>query len=451
MLSSIPIIARNAFIESIRQPIYLIVVLGVGIIQLFNVWSAAYSMAHSDTSEVSGDDKVMLDIGLSTVFVAGVLLSALTATSVISKEIEAKTVLTVVSKPVSRAAVVLGKYLGVSAALVIATICMVSFLLLGIRHGVMSTAADTLNVPVITLALTAVGIAVFVGAVCNFLYGWSFSQVTVVLLTPALVIAYIAALLFDEHWALQSIGKEFKPQIMMACTAMLMAILVLTAIAVAASTRLGQVMTIAACAGVFVFGLLSNHLIGRHAFLNQPVAKVALASPASPSEEAFTAPGDTYRLELDSPPTKPIAPGASIYYGDNPSGFRLAVPPFEPFTGDPADRAGSIGPSAPSAIIAVEGGTGAIIIRQVGGTPVPVARPPRTDDFLFLTTTRTNPVAAAIWSVVPNMHFFWLLDAITQNQKIPGSHLRLVALYSTTQIGVMLCLAVMLFQRRDVG
>lgn len=451
MLSPIPIIARNAFIESIRQPIYLLVVMGVGIIQLLNVWSAAYSMAHSDTSEVSGDDKVMLDIGLSTVFVAGVLLSALTATAVISKEIEAKTVLTVVSKPVSRAAVVLGKYLGVSIALILASLCMVSFLLLGVSHGVMSTAADTANVPVIVFALSAVFISLFIGAAGNFLYGWSFSQVTVLILTPTIILAYIASLFIDEHWAVQSISKEFKPQIMMACVTMLMAILVLTSIAVAASTRFGQVMTIAACAGVFFFGLLSNHLIGRHAYDNEPIAKIATATPESPSEERFTSPGDTYRIEFEAPPKRPIAPGTSIYYGDNPSGFRLSVPAFDPFDGDPTDRAGSIRPGTPSAIIAVDAGTSILILRQVGSEPLPISRPPQASDFIFTTPTRVNPLAAFAWSVVPNMHYFWLLDAITQNQKIPASHLRLVAFYSATQIGVMLCLAVILFQRRDVG
>lgn len=451
MLAASTIISRNAFVESLRQPIFLIVVLGVGVLQLLNVWSAAYSMGYSDTSEVSGDDKVMLDIGLSTIFVAGMLLSALTATAVISREIDAKTVLTVVSKPVPRFAVVLGKFAGVSGAITLATCCMVLFLLLGVRHGVMSTSADDLDMPVLVFSFSAVLIAVTVGAVCNFLYGWSFPQTTVLLLLPLLVVAYLAVLVLSPKWELQAITKDFKPQITIACAAMLLAVLVLTSVAVAASTRLGQVMTIAACAGVFLFGLLANHLIGRHAFINEPVARVLSVEAASPSEADFNKPGDTYTVTLDAPPTRPFKPGMSAYYGDSPNGFRLSVPPFAPFEGDASDKAGSIGPGKPGAVIVVSADRDRLSIRLVGEIPPKTARPPRDDDYIFTTPTRVNVPATVAWTLVPNMHAFWLLDAITQTHDIPPSHIGLLAAYSATQIGAMLALATILFQRRDVG
>jgi len=451
MLAAAAIISRNAFVESLRQPIFLIVVLGVGVLQLLNVWSAAYSMGYTDTSEVSGDNKVALDIGLSTIFVAGMLLSALTATAVISREIEAKTVLTVVSKPVPRFAVILGKFTGVSGAITLATLCMVAFLLFGVRHGVMSTSADELDIPVLAFSLTAVFLAITVGAVCNFLYGWSFPQTAIVVLTPALIVAYIAVLVISPKWELQAITKDFKPQVTIACLAMLMAILVLTSVAVAASTRLGQVMTIAACAGVFLFGLLSNHLVGRHAFNNEPVARVLSVSPAGASDADFKKPGDTYDLRLDAPPKRPLRPGSSIYYGDNPNGFRLSVPPFAPFQGDPADRAGSIGPGSPPALISIAAERDSVSIRLVGAEPLRTERPPRVDDYLFLTPTRVNQSALVCWALIPNMHVFWLLDAITQTHKVPASHLALLAAYTATQIGAMLSLATILFQRRDVG
>jgi len=49
------------------------------------------------------------------------------------------------------------------------------------------------------------------------------------------------------------------------------------------------------------------------------------------------------------------------------------------------------------------------------------------------------------------LQFFWLLDAVTQNREVPGSYLGLSAAYAGVQIVVFLCLAVILFQRRDVG
>ena len=86
-------------------------------------------MGYSDSSEVSSDNKLLLDIGLATVFVCGMLLAAFVATAVISREIERKTVLTVVSKPVPRPVVVVGKYLGVAGAMLVAVLTMLLFLL----------------------------------------------------------------------------------------------------------------------------------------------------------------------------------------------------------------------------------------------------------------------------------------------------------------------------------
>ena len=97
-------IARNGFLESIRQPIYIVVLLGGILAMVLNVNLAAFSLGQ--------DDKLLVDLGLSTLFITGLLLAAFTATSVLSKEIENKTVLTVVSKPVARPTLIVGKYLG---------------------------------------------------------------------------------------------------------------------------------------------------------------------------------------------------------------------------------------------------------------------------------------------------------------------------------------------------
>jgi hypothetical protein len=49
------------------------------------------------------------------------------------------------------------------------------------------------------------------------------------------------------------------------------------------------------------------------------------------------------------------------------------------------------------------------------------------------------------------MHYFWLLDAVSQNQPVPVGYLGTAALYACLQIGAFLSLAVVLFQKRDVG
>jgi len=445
-------IARNAFVEGLRQPIFLVLVLISGILQFFTTWGTGYSMGYEDSSEASGDTKLLLDIGLGTVFVMGMLLAAFVATAVLSREIENKTVLTVVSKPVGRPVLILGKYLGVSAAILLAVIIMLSFLLFGIRHGVMTTAADTLDGPVLTFSCGAVALSLALAAWCNYFYGWSFPQLCVMLMAPLCVLGYLLVMVVGKNWHLQDPGHDFKPQIMLASICLTLAVLVLTAVAVAASTRLGQVMTIVVCAGVFVLSLLSNHLIGRYAFTNEHgVGAIAEATAADPTRTDFRESGDTYSLVMETVPRIPLKPGDSFYYGPNPNGADLAVPAFAPFAGRLDSGPDLLGADVSSAVIVTSAQDRAVTIRNIGARALPVDRPPRKGDFVFLGPTRVNHFAEVAWATLPNLQHFWLLDAVSQNQKIPADYVWTVAGYAAVQILAALAIAIILFQKRDVG
>lgn len=448
MLTQLLSIARNTLVEALRQPIFFVLVLASGIIQLLNVWGSAFSMGIQENSEVQGDDKLMLDVGMGTVFVLGTLLAAFIATAVVSREIENKTVLTVVSKPVSRSVMIIGKYLGIAGAILIAVLTMLLFLFLSIRHGVMSTASDKLDQPVLIFGITAVFLSLAVAAWCNFFYGWNFPQISVVLMLPLLLVAYLLVLAISKEWKWQPLSHDFKPQVTLAVICLVMAIMVLTAAATAASTRLGQVMTIVVCAALFVATLLTDHFIGRYAFRNQTIAAIRTVAFADPTRTTFKQAGDTATIELKGPPKTPLTAGMPFYYGPNPNGFAMAVPTFAP---PGPERAGESGLQGSPAVVITQVNDLKLIVRNVGETPVHVARAPEAGDNIFLQPTRVNAAALGLWAAVPNMHNYWLLDAITQNQTIPLAHVGKVAGYAAAQIVGMLALAVLLFQKRDVG
>lgn len=447
-------IARNTFVESVRQPIYFILIALAGLLQLFTTMSAAFSMGLTDSGEVSGDNKLLLDVSLATVFVCGMLLAAFLATAVLSREIENKTVLTVVSKPVGRPTVVLGKYLGVAAAIFIAVVTMLMFLQMSIRHEVMSTAADEVDGPVVLFTVLAVGLAIGAAIWCNFFYGWVFSQTATMLLCPFMIVAVVLVMLISKKWELQPIGTNFKPQIAMASASVLMAHLVLTAIATALSARLGQVMTIVICCAVFLGGLLSNYFLGRRAIDNEFVARIKEAVPVSPSHEPFDRNGHTYKVTFELEPRSRLPENGLIYYGPNPSGAGLCNlgpgPTADQMAGlSPEERRSSR--ALPPAIVST-GSTGKeVTLVRIGADAPAATRPPQPADYIFLRPTRYSTPAWVAWGVLPNVQFFWLVDAVTQNQKIPPAHLGLVALYGAAQIGAFLCLGVILFQKREVG
>ena len=110
-------IARNAFVETVRQPIYTVLVLVTFGLLVAELPLSHWSMGRGAAEYRQTDQLNMIVWGLSTLLGAGLLIASFSAASVLSREIEEKTILTVLSKPVPRPMVVVGKYLGVAAAL----------------------------------------------------------------------------------------------------------------------------------------------------------------------------------------------------------------------------------------------------------------------------------------------------------------------------------------------
>ena len=445
-------IARNAFIESLRQPIVLVVVLISAVLQYLNTAISAYSMGYRTfAGEVTGDDKLLFDVGMGTLFLCGILIASFIATAVISREIENKTVLTVVSKPISRAAVVIGKFFGVMGASLLATFIMTFFLLLALKHGVLSTVSDDLHMPVITFGLGAIFLSLAAGAFTNFAYGWSFTQTALLVLAPAIAIAYIAAAPFEADWKLSPLSEVLKPEVIKACIASIGALIVLTSIATAASTRLGQVMTIMICLGMFMLGLLSDYFVGRHAFENQPVGILEVTEPVKPGMELFNKPGDELLVYFGAPYDFDIKPGDRFFFGPSPNGLGMISPKFDP--PDPTLDLNRVlfEQDVPGAIVILEATPESMRIKQFGGSAVKLARPPQGGDWVFLGPTKVNWPARTAWSLIPRMHSFWLVDAVTQARYIPLSYVGLVLIYSLVQATGFLGLAILLFQDRDLG
>lgn len=451
-------IAKNTLVEGLRQPVFFVVLLVSAILQYLNTAITSYSMAmRSVPGEVTGDNKLLFDVGLATVFVLGIVLAAFVATAAVSREIDNKTVLTIVSKPIGRAAVVVGKFLGVSVCMLIAIVIMVLHLLYGIHHGVMSTAGDNVHMPVVIFGVGGFAIAVSIAAFGNFWYGWSFVQTFVLWLLPLSIVAYVFMLPFEDDWKVAPPEEFFRDQVLLACGGVALALLVVSGVATAASTRLGQVMTMVVCAGVFVLGLLSNHFIGRYAFDNLRLAVIESAVPDNElRDEGFLTPGQAYRVTLEEPASETVRVGDPFYYGPSPNGLGMITPAFPPppLEGpnaiDLASRTYPAGTPSGIAIAEMSSET-ELLIRHYGVLPLGIARAPQGGDHFFARPTVINPAAFAAWALVPNMHHYWLVDAVTQVNEIPLSHMLLVCVYAGLQVTACLCIAVLLFQDRDVG
>jgi len=105
-------VALNTFREAVRDRIlYLLLVVGVV--------AVAFSKFLGDIS-VGDRLHVIVDTGLTAVSLLGVMISVFVGTGLIHKEIDKRTVYTILSKPVRRGEFILGKYLGLLGFLLLA-------------------------------------------------------------------------------------------------------------------------------------------------------------------------------------------------------------------------------------------------------------------------------------------------------------------------------------------
>jgi len=108
----------------------------------------------------------------------------------------------------------------------------------------------------------------------NYMYNWNFASAFTMALAILATLAYVVALMLSHDWHFQSISTEFvseKSQLGHVLIGILMvyqAVMILTAIAVACSTRLGWVLTLLICIGVSFLGLVAESLLGE--FVHNP-------------------------------------------------------------------------------------------------------------------------------------------------------------------------------------
>ncbi|MEM8777830.1 MAG: ABC transporter permease [Cyanobacteria bacterium P01_G01_bin.49] len=103
------VIASNGFREVIRDRILYV----IGFFALI----LALSLRLLPEVSVGADGKILLDVGLGMTSFLGAIIAIFVGTALINKEIEKKTVLVLIPKPISRTELIIGKHLGLCGVL----------------------------------------------------------------------------------------------------------------------------------------------------------------------------------------------------------------------------------------------------------------------------------------------------------------------------------------------
>ena len=249
-------IARATYRQLVRDPALLLVSAGAFVLIAA---APAYAVFHFDEPA-----KVMIDTGLSTVLLAGLVIALIGPVRALAYELEDRTALTLLSKPVGRLPVVFGKYGGVVAALVVVLAPLVLSVLYVTRiceAGEESRAAEA-ALPLIGAAAPGVGALVYLGcgaAVAAITAGLVFKRCrAAAVYSCVMAFAALGPLIVGE-------AGEWRTSVLAAGALIFMEVAVVGAVAVAAAVRLGAVGTLVAGLGVMVLGH-ARSLAGPEAF-----------------------------------------------------------------------------------------------------------------------------------------------------------------------------------------
>jgi ABC-type transport system involved in multi-copper enzyme maturation permease subunit len=158
------VIAANGFREVIRDRILYFI--GFFALLMAFAWRLLPEIA------VGTHQKIFLDLGLAAIGLLGVMVAVFVGTGLINKEIDKRTILVLIPKPLSRAEFILGKHLGLSGVLaVMLGVMLVIYLLmlLGMKVSFqplpLIVSVFYLGLELILIAAVAIAFGVFTSSI----------------------------------------------------------------------------------------------------------------------------------------------------------------------------------------------------------------------------------------------------------------------------------------------
>jgi ABC-type transport system involved in multi-copper enzyme maturation permease subunit len=249
-------IAKNTFIETLRQPVYLIIIIAALLLFFVSPSLTMYTM--------SDDNKLLRELGLSTLFLTSLFIAIFSASGAVAEEIENKTITTVLSKPVQRPIFIVAKFFGVAAAVALAHYICTIALLMAIRHGVLEAAWQTHDWTVMATAGAIVVLTFLLTAFFNYAYDWKFSSTAVILAALFGTLGLVFLSFIDRNWQFNPQENGINALDVYGSILLLLAAIIMVALAVALSARFNIVVTLSACILFFFLpGLVSDYAFAR--------------------------------------------------------------------------------------------------------------------------------------------------------------------------------------------
>jgi ABC-type transport system involved in multi-copper enzyme maturation permease subunit len=127
-MRAVGLVALAAYKETVRDRVPLMIV-AFGVL----LTSASYLISQMTAGQ---DIKIIKDLGLAALSILGLLIAVFIGIGLVAKEVERKSIYSVLSKPVSREQYLVGKYLGLAMTLAVnlGAMCLAYYAVLGYQQ-----------------------------------------------------------------------------------------------------------------------------------------------------------------------------------------------------------------------------------------------------------------------------------------------------------------------------
>jgi ABC-type transport system involved in multi-copper enzyme maturation permease subunit len=245
-------IAVNAFMELIRQPIFLLLMTGSVLFEIF--LAVPYYFAFGD------EPKLVENSVLAVMLLSGLFGAVLSASSSLAREIRSGTALAVLSKPVSRVQFLLAKYAGLAAALTVLTYVNLVGVLIASRMAF--DAYGKTDLPAIGIFGGGILLAYALAGFSNFFLRRPFVSDAVFAMLIITTLAAFVVVQFTKQMESAGAVGQVDWRLVPAGILVLFALWILAAVALACSTRFDTIPTLAICSAIFLVGLMSDYFFG---------------------------------------------------------------------------------------------------------------------------------------------------------------------------------------------
>jgi ABC-type transport system involved in cytochrome c biogenesis permease component len=249
-------IAGNAFMELIRQPVFLLLMTLSSVFEVF--------LACVNYFGFGDEPKLVKNSAMAVMFLAGLFGAVLSASASVGREIRSGTALAVLAKPVGRGQFLLAKYAGLSLSLVLLAFVNCIAALLATRMAF--DAYGEVDYPGLTVFCGALVVAYVIAGFANYFLRRPFVSDAVLAVVLMSVVAFVVLQYIPRDPG--RMGVDYKGidwRVIPASALILMALLILAALALACSTRVDVIPTLAICSALFLMGLVSDYFWGERA------------------------------------------------------------------------------------------------------------------------------------------------------------------------------------------